>query len=102
MNKCRIKFLPFLILIGMLLSLFSFLPNSSANAEVSVRDNEIVVSNDDFQVSFQATTRAGGTLYPEIKDPVTVIDENGEGREVSYYYYNWSQISNIRISMESL
>lgn len=102
MNKSRIKFLPFLILIGVLLSLFSFLPNFSADAEVSLRENEIVVSNDDFQVSFQATTRAGGTLYPEIKDPITVIDENGEGREVSYYYYNWSQISNIRISMESL
>ena len=102
MNKSRIKFLPFLILIGVLFSLFSFLPNFSADAEISMRENEIVVSNDDFQVSFQATTRAGGTLYPEIKDPITVIDENGEGREVSYYYYNWSQISNIRISMESL
>lgn len=102
MNKSRIKFLPFLLLIGVLFSLFSFLPNFSANAEISMRENEIVVSNDDFQVSFQATTRKGSALYPEIKDPVTVIDEDGEGREVNYYYYNWSDISNIRITMESL
>lgn len=89
-------------MIGMLLSLLSFMLNFLADAQISMRENEIVVSNDDFQVSFQATTRTGSALYPEIKDPVTVIDENGEGKEVSYYYYDWSEISNIRISLQSL